>query len=76
MIGHCDSCGFDDVDVQEYGNVTPELLRRPRHCEVCASTFVPRAGEGESLRAMHLFRTLAVGFNLILREIRKLRDGR
>ena len=55
MIGHCDSCGFNDVDVEEHGNVSAEKLRRDRYCEVCASTFISRAERGDSVGSVPSF---------------------
>ena len=82
MIGRCDSCGFNDIEVKEFADRAlfienrEVFTRRPRYCELCSSTFASWVSREESLPAKKLFATIVYGFNMVLREIRKLRGER
>jgi hypothetical protein len=74
--GRCDACGYHDTPVEEFGDFSIALDRRPRYCEVCASTFASRAhSEPQSLTVGMLFRTLAVIANLILDKLNEIQNG-
>lgn len=77
--GQCDACGYRDTPLEEFGAqriMDSGEVRRARYCEVCASTFASKAHSApDGLTAKMLFRTLAIGFNLVLDAIHSARYG-
>lgn len=69
FIGECDNCSSEDIEVRNYkGN---DKQQTANLCEVCSSTFLSHALFYPSqCTNMHLFRSLALCTNIILRAIR------
>lgn len=81
MRGTCDSCGYKDTPIEEYGSnfgdAFNRLGRRPRFCEVCSSTLISQVETNpEALKnPIAFYRSFARLANLILDSLHELKTG-
>ena len=76
--GKCDTCGYPDTPLEEYGEFDQARGRKKLLCDVCATTHVGQIiSNPEALRNPLLFyRSLALVGNMVLDAFHELKHGR